>query len=342
MRRPWSRLASPVVLALLLVPCGCSRAPDLTVYCSLDQEFGEPLIRRFEHETGLSVRAEFDVEASKNVGLATRIREEAASRPRCDVFWSNEFAQVVAMAEDGLLVPYDSPSARDVPATFRDPERRWTGFAARARVLIVNTQLADPSQVRSMWDLFDPRWKGKVAMARPLAGTTNTHLAALYQVLGEAEGRRYAETAARLARSGDLNLTNGNAHVMRLVREGQAAFGWTDTDDYNVAREAGFPVAAVFPDRDGPGTLLIPNTVAILKSAPRPEAARRFVDWVLRPEIEAELAASRSAQIPVRASVPRPAHVADPASFRVMQVDLRAVGRSIAQRTAELQELFLQ
>jgi iron(III) transport system substrate-binding protein len=330
------------VLALLaLLPAACSEEPRLTVYCSLDQEFAEPLIRRFERESGIPLRVEFDVEANKNVGLAMRIREEAA-RPRCDVFWSNEFAQVVSMAEDGLLAPYDSPSAAEIPARFRDPERRWTGFAARARVFIVNTELVDPALVRSAWDLFDPRWSGKVAMARPLAGTTNTHMAALYVALGEAEGRRYVETAARAAESGALNLANGNAHVMRLVREGEVAFGWTDTDDFNVAREEKAPVAAVYPDAEGVGTLLVPNTIAVLASAPHPDEARRFVDWVLRPEIEAELASSRSAQIPVRPDVSVPDHLRRIDDFRAMDVDLRAVGSSILQRTAEFQELFLK
>src|SRR6185503_17168773 len=114
------------------------------------------------------------------------------------------------------------------------------------------------------------------------------------------EGRRYVETAAHLASEGKLQLATGNAHVMRLVREGQCAFGWTDTDDF--------------------------------------EAARRFVDWALRPEIEAELAASRSAQVPVRASVPRPAHVVDGRAFKAMQVDLGAVGARIEARIAQFQE----
>jgi iron(III) transport system substrate-binding protein len=329
--------------ALLSLYClaSCARAPELTVYVSLDQEFAQELMERFERESGLHLRVEYDTEANKNVGLASRIREEHA-RPRCDVFWSNEFAQMVALANDGRLASYDSPSARDIPASFRDPERRWTGFAGRARIFIVNTQLAQPSELHSMWDLFDPRWSGKVAMARPLAGTTSTHMAALYQVLGEAEGRRYVETAARLADEGKLQLATGNAHVARLVREGQCAFGWTDTDDFNVARESGAPVVAVYPDQDGVGTLLIPNTIGVLAEAPHPENARRFVDWALRPEIEAELAASRAAQVPVRDAVPRPANVADPRAFKAMAVDLAAVGASIEARLAQFQELFLR
>lgn len=298
-------------------------------------------MRRFEQESGLTVRVEYDVEANKNVGLASRIREERA-RPRCDVFWSNEFAQMVSLASDGLLASYDSPSAATIPAHFRDAEHRWTGFAARARIFIVNTELADPAELDSMWDLFDPRWAGKVGMARPLAGTTPTHMAALFEVLGEAEGARYVETAARLAEEDLLTIATGNAHVMRQVREGQLVFGWTDTDDFNVAREAGFPVAAVYPDKDTVGTLLIPNTIGVLADAPHPEAARRFVDWALRPEIEAELAASRSAQIPVRAEVPRPAHVIDPSGFKAMTVDLSAVGGKIEERTRRFQEQFLR
>ena len=336
-------LAQAVLVCLLsgLALTACADEPDLVVYCSLDQEFGEPLIRQYEQETGLKVRVEFDVEANKNVGLALRVREER-ERPRCDVFWSNEFAMVVALAEDGLLFPYASPSAANIPARFRDPEHRWHGFAARARVYIVNTNLVDPASIQTMDDLLDPRFAGKVAMARPLAGTTITHMAALYQVMGEPAARSYLERIALLAREGKLNLANGNAHVMRLVSEGQAAFGWTDTDDYNVAREKGLPVAAVYPDKDGVGTMLIPNTICIPAYAPRKEAAQRFVDWVLTERTEAALAASRSAQIPVRASVPRPAHVVGAEAFKPMDYDLRAVGASIQARAKEFQELFLK
>jgi iron(III) transport system substrate-binding protein len=332
------RLFSAVALFAL---AACGQKPELTVYCSLDQEFAQELLERYARESGVRMRVEYDTEANKNIGLANRIREEHA-RTRCDVFWSNEFAQMVALAEDGFLASYDSPSAAAIPAGFKDTQHRWTGFAARARVFIVNTELADPSEIRSMWDLFDPKWAGKAGMARPLAGTTSTHMAALYHVLGEQEGARYVETAARLAGEGKLTIATGNAHIMRLVSEGELAFGWTDTDDFNVARERGAKVVAVYPDAEGPGTLLIPNTIGILASGPNQEAARRFVDWALRPEIEAELAASRSAQIPVRADVARPAHVVDASQFKPMAADFNAVGQGIEQAIGRFQELFLQ
>jgi iron(III) transport system substrate-binding protein len=333
-------LRASVAFALALA-LGCAREPDVVLYCALDQVFAEQLVRDFEREHGLTVRAEFDVEAAKTVGLVARIREEAA-RPRCDVFWNNEIAHTVSLAEDGLLAAYDSPAAADIPAAYRDPQRRWTGFAARARVFIVNTTLADPAQIHGLEDLLDPRWKGKVCMARPLTGTTLTHATALFVGWGEERTRAWLERLT--APDSPLSFQQSNGQVMRRVREGQMAWGLTDTDDFNVARQMGFPVAAVYPDQgDGKqGTLVIPNTLAILANAPHPEAARKLVDYLLSSETEAKLAASESAQIPVRADVARPAHVRSAAELTVMQVDWVEVGRQIEARSAELAELFLR
>ncbi len=119
------------------------------------------------------------------------------------------------------------------------------------------------------------------------------------------------------------------------------AFGWTDTDDYAVTLERGAPVVAVYPDTQTCGTLLLPNTIAIIKGAPHLDAAKKFVDWVLRPETEKELAFSRSAQIPVRASVERPPTVVAPGQFKVMEVDYEKIGAELEKHGEHLKELFV-
>lgn len=331
----------PLVRSLLplLLLAACGAEPDLVVYVAHDQVHSEPILREFERRTGLKVRAEFDIEAHKTVGLVQRIEEEARRRPRCDVFWNNEFAHSVALADKGLLAPYDSPSAADIPEEFRDPERRWTGFAARARCYIVNTKELDPTELTSTWDLVDPRWRGRTALAQPLAGTTLTHMTALFTVLGETEARRYLAAV----RSGEVSLPPGNGPLARLVGAGRLAFGWTDTDDYNVRRLAGDPVEIVFPDcgENGMGVLFIPNTVMVLKDAPNPEAAKRLIDFLLSPEVEVMLADSRAAQIPLHRSLAARSHVLPLERMKPMRVDYQAVGRELAARTAELKEQFL-
>lgn len=340
---PAARLARQLGFATLALLTGCADEPDVVVYCALDQIFAEDLLAEFERQSGLEVRAEFDVEAAKTVGLVARIREER-NRPRCDVFWNNEIAHTVALAEEGLLASYASPSAADIPAEFRDPQGRWTGFAARARVLIVNTNQANPAQIHGLADLLDPQWKGKVCMARPLTGTTLTHATALYTTYGEAQTDKFFDDLA----AAGVNFVQSNGQVMRMVREGTMAWGLTDTDDYWVAKKEGFPVAQVVPDQrdadhpDARGTFLIPNTVCILKDAPRPENARKLVDFILSRETEAKLAAADGAQIPLRAGVAKPEHVLDVSKLTLIPADWTKVGAQIKERMERLKGRFLQ
>jgi iron(III) transport system substrate-binding protein len=332
----------PLLLALAL--CACGRTPDLVVYTSVDQVHSEAILQRFARETGLEVRLEFDTEASKTVGLVARLREEARA-PRCDVFWNNEVANTIALANEGLLAVYDSPAAKSIPESFRDPERRWTGFAARGRILIVNTdKLGQAPRPRGLSDLLDPERFAGGSIARPLTGTTLTHLAALEVLWGPERWGPLCERLVELNRAGKLSLPSGNGPLMTNVGRGELVWGYTDTDDLRVAEVQGYPVERIVPDQgsDDPGLLLIPNTVMILAQAPHPENARRLVDFLLSEAVEAELAAGDSAQIPVRASVPRPAHVLDLAGLKLMPVDWAEVGRRLPETQRRLKERFLE
>lgn len=334
-RSPWKLLST---LALAFLGAGCADDADVVIYCALDMTDSEPILLEFEERTGLKVRMEFDTEASKTVGLVKRIREEK-NRTRCDVFWNNEFAHTISMANEGLLAEYDSPSAEGIPETFRDPQHRWTGFAARARVFIVNTDLADPAEIHGMWDLVDPKWEGKTGIAKPLTGTTLTHAVALFSALGEEKALEYLNAV----KGGGVSLVQSNAVLMRLVREGTLSWGWTDTDDYNRARIEGHPVAMVFPDAgEGElGTLFIPNTVCILKDAPHPEAAKKLVDYILSIEVEKKLAALDGAQIPLHASLKGQEHQLPIEKMRPMDVDYTKIGGEIDERADLFKEMFL-
>jgi iron(III) transport system substrate-binding protein len=213
---------------------------------------------------------------------------------------------------------YRSARARDLPPRFSDPEGYWTGFSARARVLIYNRNLVERGQEpNSVMDLLDPRFRGKACIANPLFGTTSVHAAALFAVLGEEGAKAFFDG---FSQNGGKVLSS-NGEVRRRVAAGEFAVGITDTDDANVARLEGKPVGVVFPDADGMGTLIIPNCVVLVAGAPHPETARRFIEYLLRPETEQELAESEAAQIPVRPGVSVPEHVASLQDLKPMKVD---------------------
>lgn len=312
-------------------------AKVVVVYCALDRLYAQPILETFTRATGITVLPKWDTEATKTTGLVQSIRAERRN-VRCDVFWNNELSQTIGLARDDLLTPYASPAAADLPAWARDPQHRWTGFAARARVLIVNTNLVPADQRPTSYrDLLRPKWKGRIGIAKPLFGTTATHAAALYAALGKAKAEQFF---AELKANGVV-VCAGNADVKDRVAAGELAFGWTDTDDANLAVQAKQPVAVVFPDQapKGFGTLLIPNAVSIVRGGPNPETAQKLIDYLLSPEVEAALAKARSAQIPLRAGVARPEWI--PATIRTIEAPWPAITDQFGPARTYLKTTFL-
>lgn len=304
-----------LLIALSGVPL-LAQSETVTVYTSLDQIFSEPILREYERVTGVKVRPVYDVEASKTTGLVNRLIAER-NRPRADVFWNSEVGQTLVLKEKGVLIPYRSPSAEDIPAQFKDPEGYWTGFGARARVLIYNKKMLSESELpRSVFELTDERWRGKLAMAYPLFGTTATHVAAWYAVLGKDR----TETFLKELKDNEVLIVDGNSTARDVVVQGEVPIAFTDTDDVNVAIQKGKPVSMLFPDKEGLGTLMIPNTVALIKGGPNPEEGKRLIDYLLSRTVESKLAFSDSMQIPVRDGIPKPSHVPDYSDVRAMNV----------------------
>ena len=306
---------------LLLLLCGCGPAPrnEVIVYASLDREFSEPILHEFETETKITVAAKYDVESTKTVGLTNAIVQESA-KPRCDLFWNNEILNTIRLEKRGLLETFSPPNAAAVPESFRSPRQRYYGFAARARVLLVNTELTKDEEPTSIRDLTAEQWRGKCGFAKPLAGTTATHAAVLFATWGDAKAAAFFKAAIA-----NGSVFSGNKQVAEAVGRGQIAFGLTDTDDAIIEVEAGRPVKIVFPDQEanGLGALFIPNTLCIVKNGPNTEAAKKLADFLLRPEIEARLAEGPSAQIPILASgdARKTSRVEPPAPVKWMAAD---------------------
>jgi iron(III) transport system substrate-binding protein len=183
------------IFFILLLVIGCDRevTREVVIYTSVDQIFSEPILSDFEKDTGIKVKAVYDVEASKTVGLVNRLLAEK-EHPQCDVFWNSEVGRTIFLKQKGLFSPYESPSAKDISLQFKDKDGYWTGFAARARVLVYNTNLLKESDLpKSIFELTEQQWKGKVALGYPVFGTTATHIAALYATLGQEKNRKVFE-----------------------------------------------------------------------------------------------------------------------------------------------------
>ncbi|MCA9175527.1 MAG: ABC transporter substrate-binding protein [Planctomycetales bacterium] len=325
--------------AELLAP---GAAGEVVVYAALDREFSEPILRQFERETGIRVLANYDVESTKTVGLTTRLLHEA-SRPRCDVFWNNELLHTVRLSQAGVLAAYESPRAADYPEWCLAPNRHWHCFAARARVILVNTDrmpdVAD--RPRSILELATDS-RHRAAIAKPLFGTTATHATVLYWLWGEERASDFFRSVHARCR-----VMSGNKQVALAVASGQADWGLTDTDDAIIEVEAGRPVEIIFPDQRGEegaeplGAMRIPNTLALIRGGPNSENGKRLIDFLLSADVERQLARGPSAQFPLsHAAADTPSRAQGSHQPLWQTVDFAAAARDWELVSSDLQAIF--
>ena len=317
---------------------GCDRtqtppaAREVVLYTSVDEPYFKPILADFEKQTGIRVVVRTDTEATKSAGLAARLEAER-DRPRADVWWGNEVFHTIRLADAGVLAPYASPAAGDVPAKFKDDAGRWAGVGLRARVVALNGEAAGgrgddgagAAGGLSLQDLLKPGYRGRVGIARPTAGTTGGHVAALFVLWGRDRAADYF----RQLKANDVKVLGGNGPVAEAVGRGDLAIGLTDNDDVTSVRRNGGRLTSAPPDQGDAGTLAIPTTVALVAGATSPDPAKKLIDYLLSAEVERKLIDANFAGWSVR-------DAPGATSIRTMEVDYRAVAQALpeAVRTA--------
>jgi iron(III) transport system substrate-binding protein len=301
-----------IAATLSLLPFSGAPAtkPDRVVaYCAQDQVYGEAIFRDFEKQSGIKVLPVYDSEAVKTVGIANRLLAER-SHPQCDVFWGNEEMRTRQLA------------AQDV---FRETNG-WAAFGYRSRRIVINTNRLSLAAVpASLSDLTNDTWRGKVALAYPQFGTTATHFHVLRQRWGE---ERWLAWCRALAANKPL-LVDGNSMVVKVVGRGDAWVGLTDSDDIAAGLAEGLPVAPLPITEE---TLLIANTVGVVRGAAHPEVAQRLFEYLQRREVIEGLVKAGALEGASANSVPA----------RTLKPEWGALLKDLESTTAKLNEIFLR
>jgi iron(III) transport system substrate-binding protein len=290
------RLAAlAVIVAALFVGYYLLWSPQrnsLVVYCAHDSIYADQILREFERQTGIPIAVRYDTEATKSLGLVELLLQEK-SHPRCDVFWNNELLGTLELADEDMLLPYRGSGYERIPAAFKDADARWAGFAARLRLWMVNTNRMPPTEAAIQQALSGDL--DRVAISKPLYGTTRTQYTILWQLWGK--DKLIAWHRDRQARH--LREVNGNSTVKDLVSAGVCDLGWTDTDDFFEAKDEGKPVQMLPVRLENGRTICIPNTVAIIRGTRHLSESQKLVDFLLSEKCEMELASGKSRQIPL-------------------------------------------
>src|SRR5213593_883456 len=322
-----------LLLAGVLNSCRSASSNTVVVYVSEDQVFSEPILKDFERETGITVKSVFDTEEAKSTGVMNRLIAEK-DNPQGDVYWANEPVRAEVLKQRGISTPYVSPSSEGIPEQFKDADHHWTGFSARARLLLVNAKSTiKPSSIMAY---TDPSAKGHAAIANPLFGTTTDYVAALFTIWGDERARTFMNDV----KNNGVKMTTSNGESADFVATGEVDFSLVDSDDAVNRKKQGKPVEIVYPDQEpnGIGVLILPNAVALIKGGPHPENGKQLINYLLSKTTERKLAFADCAQIPLHAGVDTPSEVRRIEDIKPMRVGYADLARKMEKIQPFLKE----
>jgi len=337
MKGMWRILVGFAVIALvagMLVPAQ-GQPQRLMVYGAIHETEIAKMLEAFTKATGIP--AEFIRGSSGE--LVARIKAERAS-PKADVKLGGPADSHEALALEGLLMPYIPPESKNIDRRFRSPLHYWHGFYLGALGIAINKPRFDkelkPKGVdypRTWEDLLNHAFKGEIVVANPAtSGTAFTFVATQLQRLGWEKGWEYLTAFHKNVN----HYTRSGAAPANMAATGEFIIGIAFGHDILKPAKQGYPVMLIYP----PDTGWEIGAVSIIKRGPNPEAAKKFVNWVLTREA-GKLHTEISLRISVRPDVPVPEGVIPISQIKLLKnYDLSWAARERNRILAEWERRF--
>lgn len=292
-------LAVAAGLTLLAAGCGDDEERSLTVYSGRSPDLIGPLLERFAEETGINISVRYGGTAQ----LAALLIEEGEQSP-ADIYIAQDAGALGAVQAAGLFTEIGDEVLELVPAVYRSREGQWVGLSGRARVIVYNTELLDPSELpNSILDFTRPEWRGRLAWA-PTNGSFQAWVTALRVSEGEDAARAWLEGI----QANDPAEFPNNVSIVAAVGRGEVDAGFVNHYYLNrfLAEEGEDFAARNYHTGPGDiGTLVNVAGTGVLRTSEAQDDARRFLEFMLS-EWAQRYYAETNAEYPLVAGVPGP------------------------------------
>ena len=272
---------------VLITAAGCTGAPEpetLTIYCGRGESLVGPVVEAFEAETGIQVEIRYGGTAD----LAAQILEEGDQSP-ADVYYGQDAGALGQLASEGRLSPLPDSILDRVPPRFRDPAGRWVGTTGRARVFVYNTELLTPEDLPDTIQGFtDPRWRGRIGWA-PTNGSFQAFVTAVRLLEGEEAARAWLEGVL----ANEPVAYPNNSAIYQAVADGEVELALSNhyyLFRFLVQHGDEFAARTVSPGGGGAGGLINISGGGVVNTAANPEAAERFLAYLLTEAVQERFA----------------------------------------------------
>ena len=231
-----------------------------------------------------------------------RIRSEAVN-PQADVWFGGPATILARGVEDDLLEPFRPTWADAISEAGRHPENYYFSLYRTPPILVYNEDVVSEQDAPRDWDdLLDPKWKDKVLIRDPLASGTMRTIFGMVLAQSTARTGDTAEGFDWLRRlDAQTKEYAHNPALLHLKMERQEGLVtcWELTDIL-FQRRRGAPLGYHFPTSGSP---VIEDSIGLVKGAPHPEPAKRFIEWAGSVDVQ-KLTAEQAFRLPARTDLP--------------------------------------
>jgi iron(III) transport system substrate-binding protein len=200
--------------------------------------------------------------------------QHAAGRGEVDTLGPVSGTTVAGMADRGYWASYVPENVRGLDPVFYDPAGRWYSTHSMGMAIAYSTALV-PKAPKSYDDLADPKWRGQILLEDIRHwGTSAEWALGVHQKVGDAFFRGLAGQDIQWYREGAVT------GALDALAQGRHAIApWSVDYMVQLRIDSGEPLGWTNP-------LLLGRvpTNAILATAPHPNAARLFAEWLMSAE----------------------------------------------------------
>lgn len=265
---------------------------ELVIYSGRKEELIKPVLEAFEKQTGVKVV----VKAAGATELATLVLEEK-SNPKSDIYLSNDAGAMEKLRMEKVLEAYTSDKLKAVPEDLKAPDNTWYAITVRARAIMYNKALVKESELPAkLTDLADAKWKNQIGMATGANESVIAQVTTLRLTMGDQGTEKFLNDL----KANGLKVYKGHGDVRQAVGKGEIKLGWVNHYYYHLQtkEKENNNVGLVYPDQDATGTAVNVSGGAIVKGAKNMANAKKFMDFLLTPEIQ-KLFAEVNYEMPV-------------------------------------------
>jgi iron(III) transport system substrate-binding protein len=287
------------IVGLSLAGCGGggSADPSLVLYNGEHPQLTSELVQAFTRQTHIKV----SVRTEDGIVLADQILQEGHSSP-ADVYLTENSPELMNLEAHGLLAKLPAGTRAQVPAREQSPAGDWVGIALRVSSLAYDPARVSSSQLpRSVLELGQPAWKGKIAVA-PTDSDFPPVVGAVIATYGKSAAAKWLAGLKRNAQ-----IYQDEEAVVAAVNRGDVAAGIVNQYYwYRLRLELGqsgiHSRLYYFPNHD-PGSIENTAGAAVLASSKHRQEAQRLVQFLSSAAGQRILASSYDFEYPARPGI---------------------------------------